>query len=676
MSKLFIGKTHKEFPKVYNFFTILTSIEDRLRSLDSVYTMQLSQTLESKLDQYNRRLESLDTKIIRLESLVMLNLDKISENISTKNFKDDVTKTNTMRKLDSVYEGINHRLSYLERRLDTHLAKIQTKVDTTLTHLEKIEDNFDTRGSDIEAELSDTNFAIDDLKTAIGTMEQKLLNTTSTSLNVTKNNYDLFKDMYIENRKALNRLHDNIVENLQYMDNRTSRHIKTNEENNLMLKTMRNELKEDFNDYANKVADMSSNIWKVSDTTEEDLKRLATSINSTKVEIQNGIRSLMLQIGKLSGKDNVIPVPVGSNGIAEINNKMTSNFEKILSNQDLFLESCHRLQMDESQIESEISDMLEKLIDMLEKRFQVKDIKNLEKAFKNHDNRINRNLYQANNNIISLFEKTNIYNDEMKRQTKKIGETIDLLTTYIQNVTAPGPSGSMSPTNNVDLDMKDLIDKLFELTKNATMTNNSTRELLIQEIPRKLELIYALLQVVDFKLTTTFNEPHIENIFNKILPRHLENISCITDNLTAVNTTPETIIDEDTRKIISEIFGTNPTIEDVKVKTPENALKKDRCKQNYRNLIDIRDGVEKCVEVEEENNKHSKQRKGRKKMPSSMDVRGNFNDSDNIQYSEYENATENVATETLETTTESIVIVSETTYTPSLNISNITDYKT
>lgn len=101
------------------------SIEERLRNLDSIYSMHLSPTLEDKLEQYQRKLESIDTKIIRLESLVMLNLDKISENISTKNFKDDIAKTNLVKKVDGVYEGISHRLNYIDRKLETTTNKIQ-----------------------------------------------------------------------------------------------------------------------------------------------------------------------------------------------------------------------------------------------------------------------------------------------------------------------------------------------------------------------------------------------------------------------------------------------------------------------------------------------------------------------------------------------------------------------
>lgn len=51
---------------------------------------------------------------------------------------------------------------------------------------------------------------------------------------------------------------------------------------------------------------MNSYIWKNSDTTDDDLKRIETFVNSTKTEVQNGVRSLMLQIGKIPNKDIVM----------------------------------------------------------------------------------------------------------------------------------------------------------------------------------------------------------------------------------------------------------------------------------------------------------------------------------------------------------------------------------
>lgn len=61
------------------------------------------------------------------------------------------------------------------------------------------------------------------------------------------------KDMNVDSRKSMNLLHDNVIETLKYMNNKTFRHFKILEDNNVILKSMKTELKEDFNDYANKV---------------------------------------------------------------------------------------------------------------------------------------------------------------------------------------------------------------------------------------------------------------------------------------------------------------------------------------------------------------------------------------------------------------------------------------
>lgn len=95
-----------------------------MRNLDKIYSMQFSPTIEGKMEQYARKLEALDMKILRMEAMTSLQLDKISENISTKNFKDDISKTNLLRKIDAMYEGIYNRLTYIEGKFDTNIAKI------------------------------------------------------------------------------------------------------------------------------------------------------------------------------------------------------------------------------------------------------------------------------------------------------------------------------------------------------------------------------------------------------------------------------------------------------------------------------------------------------------------------------------------------------------------------
>lgn len=54
--------------------------------------------------------------------------------------------------------------------------------------------------------------------------------------------------------------------------------------------------------------------------------------------------------------------------LAELGRKMESNFENIMLAQNLFLESCHRIQMDETQLETKISLVLEKLLESFTNR--------------------------------------------------------------------------------------------------------------------------------------------------------------------------------------------------------------------------------------------------------------------------------------------------------------------
>lgn len=68
----------------------------------------------------------------------MLNLDKISENISTKNYKDDISDTNVGKKIDSIYEGLSHRLSYMDRKFETNTIKNQVITKKQVKKLKKV----------------------------------------------------------------------------------------------------------------------------------------------------------------------------------------------------------------------------------------------------------------------------------------------------------------------------------------------------------------------------------------------------------------------------------------------------------------------------------------------------------------------------------------------------------
>ena len=59
--------------------TVLMSIEERLRALDTLYSPRLTPRWEISIEQQSRRMETIESRLGRLETLLELRLDKLSE---------------------------------------------------------------------------------------------------------------------------------------------------------------------------------------------------------------------------------------------------------------------------------------------------------------------------------------------------------------------------------------------------------------------------------------------------------------------------------------------------------------------------------------------------------------------------------------------------------------------
>ncbi|KAL1497040.1 hypothetical protein ABEB36_008068 [Hypothenemus hampei] len=504
------------------FNDVLLAIEERLRNLDNVYSMQLSESVQSKLDQYGRKLEFLDMKLIRLESIIMLNLDRISENISSKNHKDDMARGQIYRKLDNIYEGFNQKIDFLERKFVGAFEKIQAKVESTLQRLERMEEDMVQRNFDTEAELSDTTIILENYTTTIAKNEILLKNITVVQME------------NASQMKYINYSINSLKNNMDSIHNATLKAFNASDYMQKTIDSLKTETKEDFNSYAVKVADVTMAIWKQNDGISENLETVQTVVNLTRTEIQNGIRALMLHIAKTTGKGD-------KTSLESLKKSVNLSLEKIISQQNLFLESCHRVQMDESQIESEISQMLGKLIDMLETKMTtvMKDLKGIEKTIKGHDSKTHRNLIQANANIISLFEKTTKINELAEKQLKDVKFSLDALFTFVQEVL---------PTRLDNGAMEDV-------SSTAVLLNQTRLEL--QMIILKLQGVLRGLNVTD----PLFDNSHTllnctQNYGNLIDIRSAATTVCkgSEDNGKTIETN-----DDSVQKAIIDIFGTPPT---------------------------------------------------------------------------------------------------------------------
>ncbi|KAF7264502.1 hypothetical protein GWI33_023132 [Rhynchophorus ferrugineus] len=528
------------------FQTVLNSIEERLRNLDNIYSMQFSETIKTKIDHYHMKLDTLDKKLIQLESIIMLNLDKISENISTKNYRNDIAKNQLYRKLDNIYDGLSHRISYIDRKHDMVFEKLQNKVDATHLRIEKVEETLSQRHSDIENEFTDTQIILEELKNSITSNEDTIINVTNNILNSSLENMEVTRNIKEIIQSVPLDFNTSFSESLREIKNISSNNLNISLDSISQISKIKSELKNDYNNYANKVADMSTDIWKKNDLLHNKLQVIENVANSTITEVQNGIRSLMLQIGKISGKE---PLNSADNAFDSLKRSINLSFEKILANQGLFLESCHRVQMDESRIETEISSMLGKLLDMLEKKMTtvMKDIKNLEKNLKTHDTKLYRNVYQVSTNIVSLFEKSMKHHDFTERELKAIKFYIDALFTFIQDVL---PKQKDSNTTHIN-------DALISI---STQINNLTNTIKSDRSAYEKDFLAA-------KINQTK-----QHKIHELLIEYLKNITNLISN----------------------------NKKNMNLSNVESKQKNMPCLQNYRHLIDVRSGdLVECDDIDE-----------------------------------------------------------------------------
>ncbi|XP_069674236.1 putative leucine-rich repeat-containing protein DDB_G0290503 isoform X2 [Periplaneta americana] len=326
---------------------VLISIEERLRALDTLYSPRYTPRWEVSIEQQSRRMETMESRLGRLETLLELRLDKLSESMSARQLKDELSKDQINRKLDSTYERINHRLGYLEARLDVGISKLQSTIEGNEGRMERLESTAAGRQSEVESELADIGSGIHEIKKQLTTFE-------------TQQNRSLANNMY-------------------------------------------------------------NDMWRRTQLLEGLVKDSMSLSNATRRELQEGIRSIALQMGRRGlfqsdrdRQEGTVDIALDTMGLvqrrlSELGRKFDSNFQMLMLAQNLFLESCHRIQLDEPQLETKITKVLERILGAITNRSMNTDheIQELQELLKSHTTHLTQGLEQTTKSVFQASEQSN-----------------------------------------------------------------------------------------------------------------------------------------------------------------------------------------------------------------------------------------------------------------------------
>ncbi|KAL3282397.1 hypothetical protein HHI36_005582 [Cryptolaemus montrouzieri] len=425
------GKSFKlRLAEQENLMTILSSIESRLKNLDNLYTSQLTPTLETRLENFQNRISGMEMKLLRVETLLTTKLDRMSDNISSRHFRDDMVQTDLFRKIEAAYDGVTHKLAYMDRKWDSGFLKMQGKIENTSGTLERIDAA--TTKYDINMKPTTCIDEIRSLKTSLYSSERKLLFSlekhTNFSLKKQEEMQDFAKNLIpgLVDKTSIAGVNaitlDTVLRKIDFQ-------ISLNNGTETSLRKLSEDLNEMLNEYASKVSDLGAQVTKSDNKIATHMNTLEKVTNSTRTEIQNGLRTLMVQIGKRTNKEN--EHTGDSRILSEMKEKLDSNFETIIATQNSFVESCHRLQMDEPQLEKQIGDILQNMMD----KFDEINVDHY-KLLKRMEGMLNKNHIQTksiNTKVKEISEQSKKDTQALNERLKETADNLETLFTLFQN---------------------------------------------------------------------------------------------------------------------------------------------------------------------------------------------------------------------------------------------------
>lgn len=421
---------------------VLMSIDDKLRGLDTFsYTLKLAR-LDFSLDQLVRRVENIESKLGRLDTKFDVRMEKVEEVVVSKDIKEEFSNEHLSRKLETLNEKINNKAAYLDTKLDIKLERVLNKldllerdlhnsVDDILERLVKGEERCmtlenetvkkDEKLDEIRIQVTDmASFTKDELaKTIQGNFEQ--LNAEMKDVQLTLHHKENKSEQALSNvqttfvganERVLTLLQDsnNKIDNLSATFSQGERarsgadlfdvgRVVTQEQLENLTAVLDKaltaheakfkELDSDVEMYTRKVVNGIQELWRTSDELKADLSNTLEQGSKTREMVRQEFQRLHEQIEplpKLEPKLSDISEDLDKK-VYELSTTVDNGFATLLVAQNIFIDSCRRIQQEETHI----YDILQKIVYEMRNR-SISDIHRISTELRSQSSEINKSL--------------------------------------------------------------------------------------------------------------------------------------------------------------------------------------------------------------------------------------------------------------------------------------------
>lgn len=411
---------------------VLLSIEERLKALDTFgYAIRLS-NLDHGLEQLTRRLGDIEGKLDRLESKLDIRMEKIHELVLGKDLKEGVSVDQILRRVESLNEKVGSKLGLGEVRMALGMENLGLKVERAERHVRGGVDDLldklvksDERRAHFETQalmqldrIQSTashvqhvrNFLKEDLTTLVHGKFQELgdkvdlLRTTTADdgrcegLEATVRDWIMGSNWCPSTSSSTTESSDTQLESAQ--DGVVVGHLR-NISAMLSINTQSHDkrlqkVETDVETYGRKVLSMSQEVLRETKSMAAFLSEALDSSNQTRNIFRDGFRKLHQQMKPVSGLDE--PLEAVRKKVSDLTDTVDTSFASLLVAQNTFINSCHRIQQQEPEIEIKIYNVLQKIVQDLHSRTDTTEAstKTLQSSFESHT----RNLGRALNDLV------------------------------------------------------------------------------------------------------------------------------------------------------------------------------------------------------------------------------------------------------------------------------------
>lgn len=377
---------------------VLTSIDDRLRGLDAFGSALRLTRLDFSLEQVLRKLDSLDSRMGRLEAKLDVRLEKVEETLNGRG-KDAASTAQQQqgaadafhlsRRFDMLADKLNNKLAFLETKLDMRADRLVNKLELLERDLQDASEDALEKMARLHADLS----RLANLAERADTAQRQTATVLRVEVADVIKRADAKMDLFSHEMLTAN----NMLRALQEQGNATQQAASScqalsadapnwEQVTNLteLVEKVR-EIDSDVESYTRKVINGINELRRATDKLRDAFQDTVEQGNRTRVMVREEFRKLHEQIEPLTlFEPRLSFLSEGlEKRIVELGTTVDQSFATLLVAQNSFISSCHRIQEEEVQL----YDLLERIILEMRNR-SLGDTERISDELQGHSNEV------------------------------------------------------------------------------------------------------------------------------------------------------------------------------------------------------------------------------------------------------------------------------------------------